>query len=105
MKSIVNYKYDKEFGGYHIIVDNHIIQDIVLNWLPLGNEFTISDILQQWYKHWHKSLGKVKQYWPPKRQYIERAMDELLSNTFTKEYVSTKKSDGSITEAKYKRLS
>lgn len=102
MKQVVDYKYNKECGYYDIIIHKHIIHDIVLNCLQLGNEFTVTDIVTQWHKQWSKAQGKAKEYWPPKRNHIERALDDLVGIKLTKEYVSTRKLNGSITESKYK---
>lgn len=104
MKSAVEYKYNKECGYYDIIIHKHIIQDIVLNWLQLGSEFTVTDILTQWYKQWDKAQGKAKDYWPPKSNHVENALDDLVGVKLIKTYISTKKSDGSITEPNYKLI-
>lgn len=99
IKDLISCKYNHKDRVYDITINSFMIQNIILNKLPLGTDFTLNEITKSWSKNVFK-LG----YHLPERKYIQKALDELVGTTLTKSYVSLKLLHGSITESKYTRL-
>lgn len=93
MKSLVNWSHDSETCEFTYVVNKFKIQEIIFKKLQIKNEFTIREIQTQW----DKNVFKLE-HWYPGDVFVEQSLNELLSTSLTKTFISV----GSRTVMQYK---